>query len=203
MTDDFWPPREIDGDLAQIGRTVLQFNALEKHTSGVLRQFIIDDFSDRVVLGLCESLTGVELERNLLRFARSVSDDQKFDECEDAIRHLIKVYQCGKSLRNRIVHELSNSLVGNQMHLHKHVFTPDHQGKGLQLDGQILAMIVKWMTDASHYSAQVGIELSFVRGLRRASERAFISGDASKPGWPNPIELLPWDKIAVHQVSAD
>lgn len=194
MSDNVWPPIKLDGDLAQIGRTILHFNALEKHTSGVLRQFIIDDFGDRVVLGLCESLNGVELEKNLLRFAYVQEHEHGTAGCEDAIRHLIKVYQNGKSLRNRIVHELSNSLHGEKMHLHKHTFSPNHVGKGLLLENVLLASIVGWLSDASQYSAQVGIELSFVRGLREERQKQYMPD--VEAGWPAPIRLLTWERIA-------
>ena len=193
MNGDLWPPVELEGDLAKVGRRIVHFNALESHTSGVLRQFIIDDFSDRVILGLCESLNGVELEKNLRRFAHAQEHDHGATGCEDAIRHLIKVYQNGKSLRNRIVHELDNSLHGQKMHLHKHTFSPSHAGKGLLLEKALLDAIVKWQSRASHYSAEVGIELSFVRGLRHEKERQFIPHN--KAGWPDLIDLLTWDKI--------
>jgi hypothetical protein len=148
MPTNLWPPKELDAELAQIGRIVISFNALEKHTSGVLRQFIIDDFSDRVILGLCESLTGVELEKNLRRFAHVLEDQTEGSGCEDAIQHLIRVYQSGKSLRNRVVHELSNSLTYGEMHLHKHVFSPGHESKGLVLDTETLSTVVGWMSTA-------------------------------------------------------
>jgi len=194
VSDNLWPPVELEGDLAQVGRTIIHFNSLEKHTSGVLRQFIIDDFSDRVVLGLCESLNGVELEKNLRRFAYALEHEHGATGCEDVIRHLIKVYQNGKSLRNRIVHELANSLHGQKMHLHKHTFSPNHAGKGLLLERALLDAIVKWLSDASRYSAEVGIELSFVRGLRDEKQRQFIPDNEA--GWPAPISLLTWDNIA-------
>ena len=171
----------------------MHFNSLEKHTSGVLRQFIIDDFSDRVILGLCESLNGVELEKNLRRFAYALEHDHGATGCEDVIRHLIKVYQNGKSLRNRIVHELANHLNGQKMSLHKHTFSPSHAGKGILLERALLDSIVKWLKGASNYSAKVGIELSFVRGLRNEKERQFIPDD--KAGWPDPISFLTWYNI--------
>ena len=195
MRANLWPPVELDGDLAQIGRIILHFNALERHTSGVLRQFIIDDFRDRVILGLCESLNGVELEKNLRRFAYVQEHEHGAIGCEAAILHLIKVYQNGKSLRNRIVHELDNGLYNQKMQIHKHTFTPRHAGKGLILDSSVLAAIVEWLSAASTYSAEMGIELSFVRGLRSEKERQFIPGN--KAGWPNPIELLTWERISV------
>jgi hypothetical protein len=161
--------------------------------SGVLRQFIIDDFSDRAVLGLCESLRGVELEKNLKRFARKLDSEKNEIQCEKAINELIKVYQTGKSLRNRIVHELSSSLWENKMHLHKHIFNPDHSSKQLVLNGEILDKLVKWMSAASEYSAEVGIELSFIRGLRPEKQREFIPNN--HVGWPKPLDLLTWTNL--------
>lgn len=197
MCNSLWPPIELDGELAQVGRIIMHFNSLEKHTSGVLRQFIIEDFNDRVILGLCESLNGVELEKNLRRFACVQELSHGAIGCEDAIRHLIKVYQNGKSLRNRIVHELADSLHDQKMHLHKHTFSPSHEGKGLLLEGELLNLIVEWLSGASDYSAKVGIELSFVRGLRDEKERRFIPGNA--PGWPTPIDFLTWEMVSAGQ----
>lgn len=193
MSKKLWPPEELDPELAQIGRIILSFNALEKCTSGVLRQFIIDDFSDRVVLGLCESLTGVELEKNLKRFAHILEEERKGVGSESAIKHLVKVYQNGKSLRNRIVHELTNSLIDGKMHLHKHTFSPDHRSKELVLHYETLSSIVEWMSAASNYSAKIGIELSFLRGLRDEKQRQHIPEDEG--GWPVPIDLLTWDQL--------
>lgn len=188
-----WPPDAMEAELAQVGRVIVSFNALEAHTRGVLRQFIIDDFKDRTVLGLCQSLNGVELEKNLRRFARSLDVEKGDIGCEEAIKHLIKVYQSGKSLRNRLVHELSNSLINGKMHLHKHVFSPDHSSKGLALDHEILARVVEWLSDASNFSARVGIHLSYIRGLRSERERQYDPGDTGQ--WPEDLPLLSWDDL--------
>lgn len=181
--------------LAQIGRIVLHYNALEKHCCSILRQFIIEDFSDRNILGLCEGLTGVELQRNLRRFALQLDREQNGLGCEDLIKHLIKVLEAGKSLRNRIVHELDNSIQGAALLLHKHVFRPDPLEKKFVLSVEVLNQIVEWMAGASKFSAKIGIELSFIRKLRNESERQFMPG--CSPGWPDYYPLLTWSDLEV------